>query len=145
MFINQRSILFIFTGYHLIAYVRAWQNSLNEIAAQNGMHAFHFNTYIISILVIFFLQLNHEFPKLTDLPSSEVKSIDFIPNVDKGKFQTLARQFFKFYGEYYEIKCKVISVDVGRWQNRELDGNQTNFTPAQKRHVIGLLLLILVQ
>lgn len=120
-------------GHHLIAYVRAWQNSLNETAAQNGLHAFQFNTYIISILVIFFLQLHHAFPKLADLPSCEVKSIDFIPQIDQEKFKKLAHQFFEFYGKYYEINCKVISVDVGRWQNRELHSNQTNFTLAQKR------------
>lgn len=108
---------------------------MNEIAAQNGLHAFQFSTYIISILVIFFLQLNHTFPKLADLPSYEVNSIDFIPKIDKEKLKKLTCLFFEFYGKYYEINCKVISVDVGRWQNRELDNNQTNFTLAQKRWV----------
>lgn len=83
--------------------------------------------------MIFFLQLKHTFPKLTDLPSHEVKSIDFIPKIEKENMKRLSRQFFEFYGNYYEINCKVISVDVGRWQNRELDSNQMNFTLAQKR------------
>lgn len=128
-------MLFIFTGYHLIAYVRAWQISLNEVAAKNELCAFRFNTYIISILVIFYLQLNHQLPKLEDLPSYQIKSIDFVPKIDKDQFKNVARKFFEFYGNYYEINCKVISIDVGRWQNRELDSRQTNFTPAQKRYV----------
>lgn len=128
-------MLFIFTGYHLIAYVRAWQISLNEMAEKNGLCAFRFNTYIISILVIFFLQLNQKFPKLADLPSYQVKSIDFVPKIDKEELKRVTRQFFEFYAKYYEINYKIISIDVGRWQNRELDSNQTNFTLAQKRCV----------
>lgn len=133
--VNQSSLVLIFTGYHLIAYIRAWQISVNDVAAQNGLYAFQFNTYIISILVIFYLQLTHQFPKLADLPSYQVKSIDFVPKIDKGKLKKVAHQFFEFYGKYYEMNCKVISVDVGRWQNRELDSKQTNFTLAQKRCV----------
>lgn len=138
LLVKQCSMMSIFTGYHLIAYVRAWQNSLNTSAAQHGLCAFQFNTYIISILVIFFLQLNQQYPKLEELPASKIKCIDFVPNIDKEILKQVTRLFFEFYAKYYEMNVKVISVDVGRWQNREVDSNQTNFTPAQKRYAYSL-------
>lgn len=115
---------FPFTGYHLIAYVRAWQIAVNEMAAQNGIrYSFRFNTYIISVLAIFFLQVKHNFPKLSDVQQSQAKFIDFVPRMnekERKKFQGVAEEFFVFYGRVYE-KCKLISLDMGRWQNRHLD------------------------
>lgn len=126
-----------FTGYHLIAYVRAWQIAINELAVQNGFQcAFRFNTYIISVFVIFFLQLNYDFPKLDDLAMSPSKFIDHVPQlqVSKADFKRAVKQFFEFYGRKYE-KCKLISLVMGRWQNRYLDKHQTALTPERKKFV----------
>lgn len=126
---------FAFAGHHLIAFIRAWHIAVNEAAVQNGFRfAFRFNTYIISVLVIFFLQLNHNFPKLEDLPQSQSKFINHVPQVDGKKFKHVVQQFFGFYGKVYE-KCKLISVDIGRWQNRKLDKNQTILTPQRQKFV----------
>lgn len=126
-----------FAGYHLIAYVRAWQIAINESAVQNGCQfAFRFNTYIISVLVIFFLQLNYDFPKLEDLPWSQSKFIDHVPplQVNKADLKRAVKQFFEFYGRKYE-KCKLISLDMGRWQNQRLDKQQTTLTPDRQKFV----------
>lgn len=121
----------------MIAYVRAWQIAINEVAVQNGFRsAFRFNTYIISVLVIFFLQLNYDFPKLKDLPSSQSIFIDHLPQlqIDKAELKRAAKRFFEFYGRVYE-KCKLISLDIGRWQNRKLDKQQATFTPERQKFV----------
>lgn len=104
-------------GYHLIAYIRSWQNVLNELMAQKGLHAFRFNTYIISVLVIFFLQVNHNSPKLRYSPSSQIKFIDHLPKVDKYDLKRVIVQFFEFYGKIYAAQ-DVISVNTGRWEDR---------------------------
>ena len=119
----------------MIAFVRAWQITVHDMAVQNGFqHAFRLNSYIISVLVIFFLQLNHNFPKLEDLPVSEMKFIDHVPQVDGKQLKRAIKQFFEFYGRKYE-KCKLISVNIGRWQNRQLDKNQTTLTSERKKYV----------
>lgn len=130
-------IIKFFAGYHLIAYVRYWQNSLNKTLAQKGLRAFEFNTYIISVLVIFFLQLNQKFPKLSDIPPSRSKSIDHVPqfHMDKEKLKQTLGQFFQFYGEKFQMKRLIISVNIGRWQERILQSEQTNFTTEQKRFI----------
>lgn len=117
--------------------MRAWQNALNDIAVKKGfLFAFRFNTYIISVLVIFFLQLNYNFPKLADVPSSsQLKSIDHVPKpVNKAQLKEVVCKFFEFYGRKYE-KCKLISLNIGRWQNVQLSRQQTVFTPEQKSYV----------
>lgn len=125
----------MFIGYHLIAYVRAWQNALNEAIAANGTRfVFRFNTYIISVLVIFYLQLNQNFPKLSDVPSSHIKSMDRVPkNVDKEYMKRSVNGFFEFYGKKYELKNQLISVNIGRWQDPLFEPKKTTFTPEQKR------------
>lgn len=106
------------------------------MAAQNEFrYAFRMNTYITSVLVIFFLQVKHNFPKLSDVPQSQAKSIDFVSRIDEAgrkKFKMAAEQFFEFYGRVYE-KCKLISLDMGRWQNRRLDKTQSGLTPDRKK------------
>lgn len=99
------------------------------------MQAFQFNSYIISVLVIFYLQLNQNFPKLANVPqASQAISIDKVPPVDGHLLKQSIRQFFKFYGNNYEIKDHVISVHVGQWENRQFNQNeQQEYTPEQKR------------
>lgn len=104
-------------GYHLIALIRSWQNILNELMAPKGLHAFRCNTYIISVLVIFFLQVNYNLPKLSYLPSCEMKFIDHLPKLNKNDLKRAIVQFFEFYGKIYAIQ-DVISVHSGKWEDR---------------------------
>lgn len=100
------------------------------------MHAFQFNTYIISVLVIFYLQLNQNFPKLAKVPASQATSIDTVPPVDGHVLKQSIRQFFEFYGNFYDINEQLISVHVGQWEKRKWDKSQEHeLTPEQKRFV----------
>lgn len=124
------------TGYYLICYIRVWQDALNEVAAENELlvHATQFNTYIISVLVIFFLQVNHELPILRDIPASQSNYIHHVQQVDEAKLKRMVCQFFKFYGEQYQMDIHVISLNIGQWQEREqLNDQQINLSPEQKR------------
>ncbi|XP_031626105.1 uncharacterized protein LOC116342572 [Contarinia nasturtii] len=118
--------------YYLIAYIRSWQNILNDIAAKENTTAFHFNTYIISVLVIFFLQMNNQFPKVKELPTLESKCIVVVPKPDQGRLKQVVFGFFEFYAKRYEIKNHLISINIGRWQERHLQSHQINFTSEQK-------------
>lgn len=120
----------------MIAYIRYWQKAINGMLVQKGLRALGFNTYIISVLVIFFLQLNQNFPKLSDVPPSHSKSIHHVTcHVEKEKLKQTIGQFFKFYGEKFQMKRQIISVNIGRWQERLLQSEQTNFTLEQKRFI----------
>lgn len=108
---------------------------LDEVAKQNGHRfAFRFNTYIVSVLVIFYLQLNHNFPKLEVLAPSRNKFNDHVPQVDAKHLKQAVQQFFEFYGKKYE-KCKLISLNFGRWQNQKLDKKQHIISPERKKLV----------
>lgn len=130
--------LFVLLGRQLIGYIRAWQNVINNLAKQNGSSAFTFNTYIISVLVIFFLQMNYDLPTINDITilmgNGQSESI---PNPksfeDKKHFNRILSDFFHFYGSRYEINNHLISVCVGRWQEQRLTGQQKHFTVEQKR------------
>lgn len=117
----------------MIAYVKAWQNVLNEVAAQRGISAFHFNTYIISVLVIFFLQIEQKCPKVKDVSSSQTKCINSIPSINKGKLKRAVVLFFDLYGINYSIKGHLISINIGRWQEPEYKKQQKSFSSEQKR------------
>lgn len=135
--------LFVFVsliGYHLITYVKSWQDALNTAATLKEIHAFQLDTYIISVLVIFYLQINQNFPKLANVPASQVNSINHIPPVDGEHLKRSIQQFFEFYGSAYEPAEQLISVYVGQWEKRWPDSNensQTDFTPEQKRFVFS--------
>lgn len=123
----------------MIAYLKAWQEALNRVAILKEMHAFEFNSYIISVLVIFYLQLNQNFPKLAKVSASQANSIDNLPSVDVHLLKQSIRQFFEFYGNFYEIKERVISVHVGQWEDREFRRDQEHeYTPEQKRFVCAI-------
>lgn len=122
-----------FSGFHLIAYIRCWQNTLNEAAEQNELKAFKFNTYILSVLVIFFLQITKKIPKLKDLPATQSTTINHIESVNETHLKEAICQFFEFYGEKYSISRQLISINIGRWQERHLQHQQINLKPEQKR------------
>lgn len=126
----------------MIAYVRSWQEALNGVAALKEMCAFQFNTYIISVLVIFYLQLKHNLPKLANVQATPATSIDHVPPVDKHQLKHSIRHFFEFYGQFYDLKNQLISVHIGQWECRQLNKNQSDnhLTPEQKRFVFGAVL-----
>lgn len=134
-------------GHQLIAYVRAWQNVVNDLAMQHGNTAFQFNTYIISVLVIFFLQVNYGIPVVCDA-SILVGSFNTVQAsqsiVDETKdFDRMLNEFFHFYGTRYEINNHLISARIGRWQEIRLAGQQKHFSAEQKRYVLfGFELII---
>lgn len=123
-----RSSQFSSTGKSLIGYVRAWQNVLNDVAAKHGLVAFHFNTYIISVLVIFYLQLKHKLPKIKELSSNKAQLPGGL------KLGQLIEGFFSFYGKTFESGAHLISVNVGKWEQKNQSGQkQIHFNPEQKR------------
>lgn len=77
--------------------------------------------------MIFFLQTTHNFPT-AEQTSAQVCSADL-------DFKTVLEEFFFFYGNRYQIWNHVISIHIGRWQERRLQPEQKSFTPAQQRYV----------
>lgn len=122
-------------GYHLIAYIRSWQDALNEAAAQKGLCAFRFNTYIISVLVIFFARVNQILPKLEAVPASHAKFLDHVPHIDRTQLKQAVGRFFAFYGTQYDVANLIISAHIGHLENRHDINQQTNLSPEQKRFV----------
>lgn len=112
-------------GNDLIMFVRIWQDFFN----QKGIAHFRFNTYTISVLVIFFLQMEFKasFPPIETLLTTTAKI-----NSNISDFKTVLRQFFHFYGNRYQIWNHVISINIGQWQERRLQA-QKNFSLAKKR------------
>lgn len=109
---------------------------MNEVAAQNGMCAFQFNTYIIAVLVIFYLQYNKKFPKLKELPASQTKFIHTLSDVSEVNVKQAIWEFFEFYGKKYEPSNQMISIQIGRWQDLQFltrKAETMNLTPEQKR------------
>lgn len=104
------------------------------MATQNGLSGFRFNTYIISALVIFFLQVNQKLPKLANLPTpmAQEKFIDHVPHVEKENLKRWVSEFFKFYGNQYDVANHIISVNIGEWQNRHIT-QHAGLTSEQKR------------
>lgn len=111
--------------------MKAWQAVLNDQASKNGLVAFDMNSYIISVLVIFYLQLNHGLPKVTELSSAIEKGTKYSPKNNFGQF---VREFYEFYGKTFENNAHLISVYVGRWQQKK-QGEQKHFSPEQKRFI----------
>lgn len=102
----------------MIAYVRSWQNIVNRFAAENGTTGFQFNTYIISVLVIFFFQIKYYIPKVNDLRESKLKSLDDVPNMDKQRLKRVVMEFFEFYANKYDFNTQIMSVKYGQWEEQ---------------------------
>lgn len=121
-------MIFFPTGKRLIAYVRAWQNVLNEKSVKSGSVAFKMNSYVIAVLVIFYLQLSCEVPTVTDLSLAIANESTFSP---KKSFDEYVKEFFKLYGQKFELNVHLISVHVGKWQQKD-HRNQKPFSSPQK-------------
>lgn len=102
---NLMSQFLFLSGRFLITYVRAWQNILIE----SRMAKFEFNTYMISVLVIFFLQVTYNLPKVNEISLN-------VSNADISNFKIIPHEFFEFYGNYYQLQNHVISASIGQWE-----------------------------
>lgn len=131
-------LLFYSIGQNLIECILAWKNALNTILAQTGASVFQFNAYIVSVLVIFFMQVNYEVPVAQDVHTIRSNAATMskataslqkdLANLDK-----MLADFFWFYGQRYQIWNHVISLKIGRWQERRIQDQQKHFLPNQKR------------
>lgn len=100
----------------MISYIRAWQNVFNQMSNEQLLH---FNTYIISILVIFYLQMSKSLPALKDLPKAvaEAKANESV-KCGMADFRRTLHGFFSFYGGNYKISQHVVHVQSGQWQTQ---------------------------
>lgn len=131
-------LLHLIVGRNLIEYVLAWQHAINGILAQNESSAFQFNAYIISVLVIFFMQVNYEIPIISEMAAfrsnaDAMKKAGASHKRDLANIDKLLADFFWFYGQRYQIWNHVISLNLGRWQERRIQDQQKHFLPNQKR------------
>lgn len=78
-------------------------------------HHHHFNTYIISILVIFFLQVKHRYPTVSRCLIVTSTECDYKP---------ILGQFFNFYLKKYQMTQQIISANIGQWQQFNNNGIQ---------------------
>lgn len=93
---------------------------------------FDFNTYIISLLVMFFFQVNYNLPNIFNFQNSSHKKRFKDVNI-----KAIAREFFSFYGHIYNMRTQVISVQTGRWKQRQLNPyqkHQTQLSSAEQRY-----------
>lgn len=107
----------------MTAYVRAWQNTLNVILSEHGKTAFEFNTYILSVLVIFYLQKKSLLPSLADIRSFKPDSQSSLP-IGSKKFKKQLLDFYLFYGREYQKKNHLISTYITHWLCIKKDPNQ---------------------
>lgn len=111
----------MFTGNFLITFIRTWQITLNRLEIAH----FEFNTYIISVLVIFFLQMDYNFPTIEET----------VVRAKVSNFKTALKGFFNFYGNHYQIRDHVISTQIGQWQQRHIQLEQKPFGTAEQQFV----------
>lgn len=110
----------------------AWQNALKTILSPIGTSVFQFNTYMISVLVIFFMQVNYDVPMAQDVHAA-MKKTNSSMQKDLLIIDKMLADFFWFYGQRYQIWNHVISLNIGRWQERRIQDQQKWFLPNQKR------------
>lgn len=101
----------------MIGVVKAIQLITNE---------FKFNSYIISVLVIFFLQMNYGVPTTINLDNNYTKT--------KKELQYLLYGFFQFYADKYQHASHIISARFGRWQQRKWNPAHKIFDDEQKKY-----------
>lgn len=104
---------------------------MNERTSKGGSVTVNMNTYIIAVLVIFYLQLKHGLPTVTELQLMLENKTKFTSNNKLGDF---VKEFFEFYGKTFEYKSHIISLNVGKWQQK-VQEDQKHFTPEQKKFV----------
>lgn len=115
----------------MTAYIKAWQEVI--IGATNSeSDILHFNSYIIMVLVIFYLQVNHQFPPFEFLPKSQCKSIKTVARCNKDQLTRMIFEFFDFYAMKYNFD-HLLSPMIGQFQDRQLLAQNMFLTLQQKR------------
>lgn len=114
-------MLYLLIGLHITAVVKAVQLITNE---------FEFNSYIIYVLVIFFLQMNYDLPQTTNLAAKYTKT-----NKELG---SMIYEFFHFYAKKYQNKSHIISARFGRWQQRKLNPAHRVFDDEMKKYLLAV-------
>lgn len=104
-----------FSGNDLISFLRILLDALQR---QNILN-FEFNTYTISILVIFFLQVEYKYPTVEQIANQGHTIPSKIPELEQAM-----NDFFEFYGKRYQIGNHVISANIGQWQRRRSQPQQ---------------------
>lgn len=66
-----------------------------------------FNTYIVAILVIFFLQVKHRYPAAGQC---------LVVTSTESDYKPILHQFFHFYSKNYQPCCHVLSANIGQFQ-----------------------------
>lgn len=69
-----------------------------------------------------------------NFPTSEKTSNNAFSEVSN--FKLVLKEFFHFYGYRYQMKKHIISTQIGRWEERQIQPGQVFFTSAQKRFVL---------
>lgn len=77
--------------------------------------------------------MNYNFPQIKDLSPSKSKNLNVVPHITEDLLKQAVKGFFNFYANRYDIKNHLISVNIGRWQQRYLHDRPSNFTTEQKR------------
>lgn len=93
---------------------------------------------MVSILVIFFMQVNYEVPAISEVAatrssSDAMKKVHASFKKDLSNIDKMLADFFWFYGQRYQIWNHVLSLHIGRWQERRIQDQQKHFLPNQKR------------
>lgn len=112
---------FSYLGNYLIRSVHSC------IHKDNNPHARHFNTYIISILVIFYLQVQHQYPTVGSF---------LAVTSTHGDYKPILGRFFHFYLNKYQMAQHIISINIGQWQHFNVNRIQKN-NPDKLRFVFN--------
>lgn len=116
----------------MILFIRSWQESLRRLCSTR----FEFNTYTISILVIFFLQVEYKYPKVEQIVNQYQTTSPKIPDLEQA-----IKGFFTFYGKRFQMGNHVISANIGQWQERHNQPKQKLSSAAKQRFVSFIMKL----
>lgn len=128
LIVNTKSFLTKITirfqlGRYLVFYFQAWQNVLHNELAAKGYHMFRFNTYLSSALIIFYLQMERNLPKIDDLRVNSGTSTS-LATADGDQLHQITYHLFHLYGHRYQIWNHIISAQVGRWQQQYMQSHE---------------------
>lgn len=107
-----------------------------EMYPSSSIIKFQFNTYVISVLVIFFLQIRHAAPTIDG-----IESWPLLENDDTHHKNELILEFFSFYGHNSFLRNSIVSVHAAKLIDARLvsDPNkyfsEKPFTAAEQRFV----------
>lgn len=84
------------------------------------------------------MQVNYEAPTIQEMMDTRsnaaaAKKAESSFKKDLAIVDKILADFFWFYGHRYQIWNHVISLSLGRWQERRIQDQQKHFMPNQKR------------